>query len=105
MRNDDTAPERDGIGRNRPIAGSRSGILELERGAGGKPVPAFPRSAPGPAAPPAGRRPPAAPSDDRPDGGFARRVAAWALHGPPWTYLALIVAGLAAALLVAGLKG
>jgi hypothetical protein len=36
---------------------------------------------------------------------LARRLVAWALHGPPWTYVALIVAGLAAALLVAGLKG
>jgi hypothetical protein len=31
-------------------------------------------------------------------------VLAWALHGPPWTYVALAVAGLAAALLLAGLK-
>jgi len=27
------------------------------------------------------------------------------LHGPPWTYVALIVVGLVAALLLAGLKG
>jgi hypothetical protein len=104
MRNDDTAPEHDRIGRNRPIAESCSGILELERVAGGKPVPAFPQPAPGPAAPPAGRRPPAPPGDPQTQG-LARRVLAWALHGPPWTYLALIVAGLAAALLLAGLKG
>jgi hypothetical protein len=36
---------------------------------------------------------------------IGRRVLAWALHGPPWTYLALAVAGLLTALLVALLKG
>jgi len=36
---------------------------------------------------------------------FGRRLLAWALHGPPWTYLALAVAGLLTALLVALLRG
>jgi uncharacterized membrane protein YfcA len=41
------ALERDGIGRDRPIAESRSRLLELERVAGGKPVPTFPQPARG----------------------------------------------------------
>lgn len=52
----------------------------------------------GPAASPAGRSPPSAQ-------GVARRVLVWALHGPLWSYVALIVAGLAVALLLAGLRG
>jgi hypothetical protein len=56
----------------------------------------------GPAASPAGRSPSIAPSG--PPSELGRRVLAWALHGPPWTYVALAVAGLAAALLLAGLK-
>jgi hypothetical protein len=35
---------------------------------------------------------------------FGRRILAWALYGPPWAYVALAVAGLAAALLLAGLR-
>jgi hypothetical protein len=62
-------------------------------------------TAPGPAAPPAGRSAPAAPSDRPPAQSFGRRILNWAMHGPPWSYAALAVAGLAAALLVAGLKG
>jgi len=37
--------------------------------------------------------------------GIGRRIAAWALHGPPWTYVALAAGGLLAALVLAGLKG
>jgi hypothetical protein len=59
----------------------------------------------GPAASPAGRSAPAAPADRPPAQGFGRRILDWALHGPPWTYVALALTGLAAALLVAGLKG
>ena len=36
---------------------------------------------------------------------MGRRILAWALQGPPWTYVALAIAGLAAALLLASLKG
>ena len=54
----------------------------------------------GSAASPAGRSPSSAPSAQ----GLGPRVLAWALHGPPWTYVALAVAGLAAALLLAALK-
>ena len=62
-------------------------------------------AAPGPAAAPAGCRPALPPADGAMTQSLARRVAAWALHGPPWAYVALAVAGLLAALLVAGLKG
>jgi hypothetical protein len=55
-----------------------------------------------PAASPDGRSTPAAPSDDSQAQGFGPRILAWAMHGPPWTYIALAVAGLGAALLVAG---
>jgi hypothetical protein len=50
----------------------------------------------GPAASPAGRSPLAQ--------SFARRIQDWALHAPPWFYIALAVTGLAAALLVASLE-
>ena len=58
----------------------------------------------GPPASRAGRRSPSphAPSSGRDIG---RQILHWALHGPPWTYVALAVGGLAAALLSAGLKG
>ena len=59
----------------------------------------------GPAVPPAGRRFPAAPPGHPPAQGLGRRILVWALHGPPWSYVALAIAGLAAALLVAGLVG
>jgi hypothetical protein len=57
-----------------------------------------------PAASPAGRGSSDARPGCPPPRGFARRVLDWALYGPPWTYVLLAVAGLAAALLVAGLR-
>ena len=58
----------------------------------------------GPPASTAGRRSPA--SLAAPSGrDIGRQILHWALHGPPWTYVALAVGGLAAALLSAGLKG
>jgi hypothetical protein len=60
---------------------------------------------PGSAASPAGRRPPAAAFGPLGMSDFGRRIVAWALHGPPWSFVALAIAGLAAALLLAGLKG
>lgn len=58
----------------------------------------------GPAASPAARGPRAAPSDRSATLDIGRRLLTWALRGPPWTYVALAVAGLAAALFVAGLE-
>jgi hypothetical protein len=56
----------------------------------------------GSAASPADRSPSTATSGSSP--WLGRRVLAWALHGPPWSYVALALAGLVAALLLAGLK-
>jgi hypothetical protein len=58
----------------------------------------------GPAARPADRGPPATASGCSTPQGFGPRIVAWALHRPPWTYIALTVAGVAAALIVAGLE-
>jgi hypothetical protein len=60
--------------------------------------------APGPAASPAGLSAPAAPSGSAPEQGFGRRILDWAMHGPAWSHVVLAVAGVAAALLVAGLR-
>jgi len=57
-----------------------------------------------PAAPPAGRRSPPTPSGCLEPQGLGRRVLAIALQAPLWTYIVLAVIGLAAALIVAGLK-
>lgn len=58
----------------------------------------------GPAASSSGRSLPTAPSGCSPPQNLKRRVLAWALHGPPWTYVLLAIVGLAAALLMAALR-
>ncbi len=58
-----------------------------------------------PAAVPAGRRSPLSSSGCFAPVGLARRVLAVALHAPLWTYIVLSIIGLAAALILAGLKG
>ncbi|MGZ3275369.1 MAG: hypothetical protein ACXU82_20715 [Caulobacteraceae bacterium] len=57
-----------------------------------------------PAALPAGRRSPTTSSGCSAPGGLGRRVLALALYAPLWTYIVLSIIGLAAALILAGLK-
>jgi hypothetical protein len=65
----------------------------------------YEKSAFGGAVSPAGRSSSTAPRGCPPGRSPGGHILTWALHGPPWTYMALALTGLLAALLLAGFIG